>query len=335
MGAPEHMPKAQGSANPVITESITAVSSFAAALDDYLGRALKRALFSTLPLCDTAETAMQRLKEDRYLLRPCGGAFRPAETMETAADLLAILHEQLTDHGEEVARLETAISGGDLDLIHFLTLTYCNQGNELLGLMRRHGLDQSVATMFALYLTRPWRAQAAAMLREGLDLSIWKCGYCPVCGHWPSLGHISTESGQRTLWCLHCTTTWTFPRVRCAFCLNSDHEQLDILQPEGDDVHRVQACKTCRRYVKEFRSVSLPEQKVFEAVYLGTPMLDGAAQEEKYLRESNLTVRYDDPDGNELLMYRQRPLPVSCTAGGNGAGKDDTQSHAHTSTSEE
>ena len=308
MSDAEDMARAPAPTNATIADSIAALADFAAALADYQRRSEQRALFSTPPLRDSEDAARVRFEQDRYLLRPCGGGFRPIETMETAADLLSVLHSHLTNHEHEVAAIEAAITEGALDITALLTLTYCNQGNELRALLHGQGLDEAVATFFALYLARLWRARAARLLTEGLDLSMWSCGYCPVCGHWASLGHLSSEGGKRTLWCLHCTTTWTFPRVRCPFCLNSDHATLDILQPEGDLAHRVQACLVCRRYIKEFRSDSVPDTQGFDAVYLGTPMLDSAAEGEGYLRESNLTVRYENPDGNELLMYRQRPL---------------------------
>jgi hypothetical protein len=44
----------------------------------------------------------------------------------------------------------------------------------------------------------------------------------------------------------------------------------------------------------------------FDKFYLGTLPLDIIATNEGYIQESILTVRYDNSDGNELLMYRQK-----------------------------
>jgi len=44
----------------------------------------------------------------------------------------------------------------------------------------------------------------------------------------------------------------------------------------------------------------------FDKYYLGTLPLDIIAEKEGYIQESMLTVRYDNADGNELLMYRQK-----------------------------
>jgi|GEM_PF-1137174 len=299
------------SPNP-IPESIEALTAFADDLAGFVDRCASRALFTKPPLRDDTATAQARLEEGRYLLRPCGGNFRPIETMETASELLDLIRVHLPDREDDVARLGSVFLEGRLDITDFLTQVYCNQGNAIRAMIQAHELNEDITTFFAVYFARPWRARAAKLLTEGVDISKWNCGYCPVCGHWPSLAHLSSEDGRRTLWCLHCTSMWMFPRVRCAFCLNKDHENLDILQPEGDDTHRVQACRACRRYIKEFRSEIQPDCARYDAVYLGTLALDIAAEQEGYISESNLTVRYDDPDGNELLLYRQHTRPDHC-----------------------
>jgi len=68
-------------------------------------------------------------------------------------------------------------------------------------------------------------------------------------------------------------------------------------------------CGGCRRYLKEVRSDVPVDQFAFLQTAHGTVRLDFAAQEEGFIRESPLTVRHDDPDGNELLLYRQAAGP--------------------------
>jgi hypothetical protein len=74
---------------------------------------------------------------------------------------------------------------------------------------------------------------------------------------------------------------------------------------------RLHGCRRCRRYLKEVRSDVPVDPFPFLQTALGTVRLDFTAQEEGFIRESPLTVRYDDPDGNELLLYRQAASPVA------------------------
>jgi FdhE protein len=78
---------------------------------------------------------------------------------------------------------------------------------------------------------------------------------CPFCGGLPQVSflHIveqSSESGNRHLVCATCLTQWPFRRVVCAFCAEERPALLGYFQtPEFDHV-RVEACDTCKRYLK-------------------------------------------------------------------------------------
>jgi len=67
-----------------------------------------------------------------------------------------------------------------------------------------------------------------------------------------------------------------------------------------------EVCKKCKRYLKEVRSNIEVANFPFDKFYLGTLPLDIIAAKEEYIQESVLTVRYNNSDGNELLMYRQK-----------------------------
>jgi formate dehydrogenase accessory protein FdhE len=78
---------------------------------------------------------------------------------------------------------------------------------------------------------------------------------CPFCGGMPQLSCLqvnetSAESGNRDLVCGTCLSTWTFRRVVCAYCLEERPSQLSIFQTAEYDHVRVEACDTCKRYIK-------------------------------------------------------------------------------------
>ena len=79
-------------------------------------------------------------------------------------------------------------------------------------------------------------------------------GHCPFCGGaaWVSArkGAPDSEAGFRYLHCALCGLEWSFIRIRCPSCGEDDPYKLPNFQ---SDVHanvRIEACETCRRYVK-------------------------------------------------------------------------------------
>ena len=233
----------------------------------------------------------------RFLLQ--GRSYHPvAEACGRAvAELLELLRQSLPNLEPEVRRLAHLFESEQIDAARFLVLVLSNQGNTLIQLCRQFQLREDLLILFAVFLARSYRSKAAGNLAGRIDLGAWDRGYCPVCGHWPSLAHIDDGQGKRTLWCLQCTTVWPYPRLRCVFCFHEDQEQLEILHPEADPKLRVQACKLCRRYIKEVRTEEPPASFLFDAVYLGTGPLDLIAINAGYFQESALAVRFSGTDG--------------------------------------
>jgi len=78
---------------------------------------------------------------------------------------------------------------------------------------------------------------------------------CPVCGGAPQLSILhssgaSLEGGGRSLQCATCLTVWPFRRVLCAHCGEEDEHKLGYFHSPALDHLRVDACETCRHYLK-------------------------------------------------------------------------------------
>ena len=79
--------------------------------------------------------------------------------------------------------------------------------------------------------------------------------HCPFCGGHPQVSvlqtkEVSSESGNRDLICATCLTAWPFRRVVCAHCGEERPAKLGYFHsPEYDHV-RVEACDTCKHYIK-------------------------------------------------------------------------------------
>jgi len=78
---------------------------------------------------------------------------------------------------------------------------------------------------------------------------------CPFCGGNPQVSFLqiretTSESGNRDLVCATCTINWSFRRVACAYCGEERPTKLGYFHtPEYDHI-RIEACDTCKRYIK-------------------------------------------------------------------------------------
>jgi len=79
---------------------------------------------------------------------------------------------------------------------------------------------------------------------------------CPRCGGAPQLSILETplaapgEGGTRLLLCATCLTPWPFRRVVCPQCGEEDERKLGYFQSPTFEHVRVDACESCRRYLK-------------------------------------------------------------------------------------
>jgi formate dehydrogenase maturation protein FdhE len=79
---------------------------------------------------------------------------------------------------------------------------------------------------------------------------------CPKCGGIAQLSILEASSAVsaggsgRLLLCATCLTSWPFRRIRCPWCGEDDERKLGYFESPAFDYQRVDACDTCRRYLK-------------------------------------------------------------------------------------
>ncbi|HWZ85257.1 MAG TPA: formate dehydrogenase accessory protein FdhE [Thermoanaerobaculia bacterium] len=89
---------------------------------------------------------------------------------------------------------------------------------------------------------------------------IHRRGQCPFCGGPPWIGARrdagEMEGAHRHLGCALCGLEWPFQRIVCPSCFEEDPYKLPVFRSDPHPTVRVEACETCRRYVK---SIDLSE----------------------------------------------------------------------------
>lgn len=111
------------------------------------------------------------------------------------------------------------------------------------------GLEKAVLNFLVYSSIKPSIDANVAKIKEGVDLSSWHHGYCPVCGSMPKISELK-QDGKRSLLCSFCDFEWNVERLKCPFCDNSDQESLHYLYAEGEEAYRIDLCDRCRQYIK-------------------------------------------------------------------------------------
>jgi FdhE protein len=135
------------------------------------------------------------------------------------------------------------LRGGGEDA-QFQLLTVFWEGNE------NSALPPGPHDFFARAFLQPY----AANLRERSNMR-WSGPapfLCPFCKRKPGLGVLRPlgDGGQRSLVCSFCLAEWEFQRVVCPGCGEENHAKLPVYAAEELKHVRVEACDSCRTYIK-------------------------------------------------------------------------------------
>ncbi|HEV2688568.1 MAG TPA: formate dehydrogenase accessory protein FdhE [Bryobacteraceae bacterium] len=193
-----------------------------------------------------------------------------AETYPTAASLLSFYRElaqfqkPIFEHAESDVRLLVRYFPPLLDMVR-------SKGPEPLArYAAEHLLDQAAqeqllvdcwqgeappdaGRFYARVLLQPYAehlASAAGNVSSNpLEASV---ATCPFCTARPALAVLRGEGdgAKRSLMCSMCATEWTYRRVICPGCGEENKDHLPIYIADAFDYIRVDACDTCRTYIK-------------------------------------------------------------------------------------
>jgi hypothetical protein len=126
---------------------------------------------------------------------------------------------------------------------------------------------------------RPFLTRCAESWTQGLQLSGWRRGYCPLCGFEPELATLT--SSERFLICGRCAAQWSLPAPECPHCGEASPGGVTSFASR-DGRYRVYGCNRCRRYLKAYNAVGAdrPVLPVVDAI--ATLPLDAAAMQKGY-----------------------------------------------------
>lgn len=187
-----------------------------------------------------AEFQLRLLEENRNPPLSSAGPLREAIDIEKAHAYLPSLLSLLKDIGTSTLKGSQELLGEE-------------PGEATLDNFRAHVLgiesDGSFGGFCARVCTQPF-AELEAERREMLPG--FGGSLCPLCGGRPQVAILRPEGdgGKRFLLCSFCLTEWEFRRVLCPVCAETDHQKLPRFTAEGIIAIHVEACETCKYYIK-------------------------------------------------------------------------------------
>ncbi len=99
---------------------------------------------------------------------------------------------------------------------------------------------------------KPQMEKTALAMLSSLPQEELLCNRCPICGALPYASDLRNDTRERFLHCSLCGHQWNYPRVRCVFCDNIDAEHLGYFTVDDIKDIRVDFCKACGAYLKNF-----------------------------------------------------------------------------------
>jgi FdhE protein len=110
---------------------------------------------------------------------------------------------------------------------------------------------------------------------------------CPFCGGAPIMAvrraAPESQGAARSLVCGLCGREHPVARIRCPACEEANPEKLPAFKSEVHPAARIEACETCRRYVKSI-DLTLDARPIAEVDDLLTISMDLWAAEQGYER---------------------------------------------------
>jgi FdhE protein len=226
------------------------------------------------------DTARSKLHDHVPLLRGIEVPIDQAGFRRRWLAIASALERHRQPAGNKIAEL---LRDGDLKPEPLVRLILAGNVEAVDEEARRLGVDTGLfmtVVRLALFPLLAGLAESLAPLVKRFD---WTEGYCATCGSWPILSEFRGLEQIRFMRCGVCATEWDFPRLKCPYCMTSEHHHLGYLRVEGEkSKYRVATCDSCRGYVKAVSTVVALNPAQLLVADLATMHLDLVAAERGY-----------------------------------------------------
>lgn len=241
------------------------------------------------------EEMKEAFRQERFLMHGKALSVDASLYREILEQILSALAARYPDTGVLSKLLMLPGLQGD-ELENFLVRSASFDGEKMLEYLQEMGWDEAVgadAALIAFLLfaaLTPFYISMAAVVAPVAELSLWRQGFCPLCGQKPGMAKLRSEDGARILECWLCHIQWQFARMECPFCANKDFEQMQFFYADEYPGRRVQLCGCCKSYLKTSVLKEIGREVILELENIFSIQLDLLARREGYLPGEDLAL---------------------------------------------
>ena len=173
-------------------------------------------------------------------------------------DLLAMLGKQKGPMADAAAMVQASLDSGELEPSLALA-DFVRGRNDLFTEWEKKTPD---APRTLVFLTQAALTPSVEALAGELAKSLSKDrsrphGVCPVCGSLPLFTDLRDKEGRRFATCSFCRTEYRIRRLACPLCDEDRPDRLHFYDVKEERGFRVDACDSCKMYIKgsDFRTL--------------------------------------------------------------------------------
>jgi len=266
------------SANPHYTELLDILGEIMILREEYR-RNMKESIFTV-----DEKLIEQKMKGGLPLIDFAGGKYDLTRPEKYFHSLIAVAEKKMP---AEAINIIKTIKDNKFDWEKMIRASFDGKGVEpVLDKTKAESASEDELDLIDLFVEESLRPELECVAEKYGKIvakSGWTEGYCPICGKEPKIGEIrESEDGRRYLFCHQCGHKWHFRRIKCPFCGNEEQHSLAYFIVEGEDRHRVEVCKKCRRYIKMVDLPKSGEEINLDVEDIATLHLDMLAYDEGY-----------------------------------------------------
>lgn len=147
---------------------------------------------------------------------------------------------------------------------------------------KKTGVDSEII-VFAIFMSlSPFYSAYMKGVSQKVGFTIWRQGFCPICGQTAVMARHASENGARVLECWLCHAAWVYPRLECPYCHNKEQKKLRFFYVIGDKARQVHVCEECKVYLKTIDGKVMEKDVPLDVEAIATGYLDILARKEGY-----------------------------------------------------
>ncbi len=230
--------------------------------------------FQQLNQIDIAE----RINQQKPILHASNLIIGDKELEDIFDDIFPIVKEFSYRQKESLLRLEELNDRRKISIKELVIAQVFGDKQKFSEIAEKYDVPATLLQRIFEFVASPFLELCAEFFTKKLSSFDWNQPFCPICGNKPSMARVNDQANTRFLWCRFCDTNWQFQDMVCPFCDCHDLRTIKIIFPSDRKPFRIDACDSCKNYVKTVDELIADKKFNITVSYVETLYLDFLAK---------------------------------------------------------